>query len=64
MLCRSVDDMDLLLKRCADTYRDSRGLIIPLCDEDIRGLLDLKAEGDDVAIDDFFQERYHKIAMA
>lgn len=40
LLFRSVTDYNTLIKRCQDTYRDDRGLIIPLSDEDIFNILD------------------------
>ena len=61
--CRSVNDMKKLISRCSDTYKDSRGLIIPLVDEDFYTLLQYKAERNEQAIDDFIQERFHSIAM-
>ncbi len=33
LLCRNLDNEDLFIRRCQDTYRDGRGLIIPLTDE-------------------------------
>ena len=60
--CRSADDFTTLLKRCTDTYKDSRGLIIPLLDEDFYELLRYKADNNDKAIDDFMQKRFHAIA--
>lgn len=60
--CRSVDDMDLLMERCADTFRDSRGLIIPLVDADFIELLRYRAENNAQAIDSFIQNRFHSIA--
>lgn len=62
--CHSVDDMPLLIARCADTYRDSRGLIIPLVDDDFCELLEYKATKNDSAIDAFMQKRFHLIASA
>jgi len=35
LLCREIKDKDLFLKRCQDTYKDGRGLVIFLIDEDI-----------------------------
>ena len=35
ILCRSIDNMDLFLERCSDTYREDRGLIIPIVDSDL-----------------------------
>jgi hypothetical protein len=32
--CRTIDNMELFLQRCRDTYRDGRGLIIPIVDTD------------------------------
>ncbi|AOI91448.1 hypothetical protein [Burkholderia pseudomultivorans] len=42
LLCRSVENMDLLMRRCRDTYADNRGLIIPLTDDDLLQMLDEK----------------------
>lgn len=46
LLCRSVENMDLLMRRCRDTYTDNRGLIIPLIDEDLDRLLSEKIENE------------------
>lgn len=37
--CRNIDNLPLFIARCRDTFRDGRGLIIPLVDEDIISLL-------------------------
>lgn len=63
IVCRTVDNMRNLIDRCSDTYKDSRGLIIPLVDNDFCELLRYKAVEDDKAIDNFIQKRFHFIAF-
>lgn len=59
---RAVDDMPKLLERCSDTFKDSRGLIIPMVDNDFYDLLNYKSEKNEQAIDNFLQHRFHAIA--
>ena len=61
--CRTIDDMNTFILRCSDTYQDSRGLIIPLVDEDFFALLRFRAEDDEAAIDEYIQKRFHHIAL-
>jgi hypothetical protein len=61
--CRTIDEMDTFLLRCSDTYRDSRGLIIPLIDEDFYTLLRYRADDNEGEIDKFIQKRFHEIAL-
>ena len=43
--CREINNLNLFLERCKDTYRDQQGLIIPLVDEDIINMINtLKKE--------------------
>lgn len=60
--CRSVDNMQVLINRCSDTFKDSRGLIIPMVDSDFCDLLQFKAAKNEQAIDNFVQMRFHYIA--
>lgn len=39
LICRKIDDENLFIERCKDTFKDGRGLIIPLTDKDIVDLL-------------------------
>ena len=40
LVCRKIEDISTFHKRCSDTYRDDRGLILPITDEDIISTLD------------------------
>lgn len=63
MLCRTVNNLDTFLDRCADTYSDGRGLIIPLVDDDLISLLNkVKDEREDL-IDEFLMQRYRRIGL-
>ena len=46
LVFRKIENYDLLIKRCQDTYRDQRGLIIPLTDDDIVEMLQSVIEGE------------------
>ena len=45
MCCRHFEDRDLFVKRCQDTLRDGRGLVIPLDDLTVIRLLDVIGKG-------------------
>ncbi len=64
LVCRSVEDMNLLLARCRDTLRDDRGLIIPLVDDDLILGLRRRAEGDEHPLDSRLWEIYRSITLA
>jgi len=63
LLCRQIDDMDLFINRCRDTYRDDRGLIIPLTDNDIVQLLQNIDNRNNAFLDTFLSERIRTIAI-
>ena len=61
--CRSLDSNDGFIKRCTDTYNDDRGLIIPICDDDI-----IRALGDyptikTNALERILEEKYREITF-
>jgi len=63
LLCRTIEDMDLFLRRCSDTYDDNRGLIIPLVDSDLENILDGYKEGIDNPEDLVFRDRLRAVAL-
>lgn len=54
---------NLLYQRCSDTYRDDRGLIIPLDDIDIISMLESLKNNEDDAIDDLMESIKKKIII-
>lgn len=63
LLCRTINNFDLFIERCRDTYRDDRGLIIPLMDADIITLLENIFNRNFVFLDRFLSERIRSIAI-
>ena len=61
--CRSIENMELFLSRCADTWNDSRGLIIPIVDDDLVHLLTLFPTRGTAAGEALLQDRYRQIAL-
>jgi hypothetical protein len=45
IVCRDIEDEALLIRRCADSYKDQHGLIVPLTDADIVKILEKKKLG-------------------
>lgn len=45
LCCRNFEDRALFIARCRDTFKDDRGLIVPLDDETILRLLEMVRSG-------------------
>jgi hypothetical protein len=52
------------MRRCRDTFRDARGLIVPITDEDLLAGLRRRSSGEINPLDEMLQERYRAVAMA
>lgn len=63
VVCRTIDNYNLFLNRCKDTYRDKRGLIIPLTDRDLINLLNNHNERNSDYSEHFFSDIIRNIMM-
>ncbi|KQR70261.1 hypothetical protein [Pedobacter sp. Leaf176] len=63
IICRQIDNLNLFIERCRDTYRDQRGLIIPLVDEDIVQLLNNHNNWNWSFAERFFSDRIREITI-
>ncbi|MDQ3712710.1 MAG: hypothetical protein M3388_10890 [Acidobacteriota bacterium] len=63
IVCRKIDDLELFLSRCKDTYKDGRGVIIPLVDLDLVSLLSELKNGNNAVVEDFLSNRFRLIAL-
>jgi hypothetical protein len=61
MLCRSIDDRKLVIKRCRDTANDQRGYMLVMEDADLQEMLTCVAEGRRGDIDQFLDRRFAEI---
>ena len=63
LACRQLEDDILFMKRCADTYEDDRGLIIPIIDKDIITALSEFPQNGFNAIESILENKYQRIAF-
>ena len=63
LLCREIDNRNLFLTRCRDTSNDDRGIIIPLVDEDLIGMLNYKKVNNYDAIEKILTDRLREVKL-
>jgi hypothetical protein len=61
IVCRDIDDEDLFIQRCADSYKAQQGLIVPLTDADIVEILERKKLGTMHYEDEILSEKARKV---
>lgn len=61
LLCRRVDDMPLLLERCADAFRAKHEILLPLVDTDLKSMLDAYLVGGVAPYEVLLSERFRAI---
>jgi hypothetical protein len=64
LCCRAFEDRGLFVERCRDTFRDERGLIIPLDDSAVVGLLMCIERNERDHVDDILSELVAEIWMS
>jgi hypothetical protein len=63
LVCRNFRNKDRFFARCRDTAQDDRGFIIPLDDEDLKLLLNLRSEGKLVEVNQFMDAAFRRLVM-
>lgn len=63
LACRTLDENDSFIKRCADTYMDDRGLIIPITDEDLILALTKFPQQGTASLEEILSTKYEKIVF-
>lgn len=63
LLCRKIDNMELFLSRCNDTYKDDRGIILPIVDDDIISILNCIKNGEELSQEVFLNERIRNVTL-
>jgi len=63
LICRSVEDKQLLLQRRRDAVHENKGFIIVLDDTDIENLLKMRDVTDEPGIDAFLKAKFDQLIM-
>ena len=63
LTCRTIEQEDLFIKRCADTFEDERGLILPITDIDLKTALHFFPEKGTEALESILTKKYEKIVF-
>lgn len=58
LVCRTVDNMKLLIERCRDCARDRKSWILPLTDDDLRALVTARKNSSDAAFLAILRSRF------
>ncbi|MEI2675483.1 MAG: hypothetical protein V9F05_15710 [Chitinophagaceae bacterium] len=63
LLCRSIDNKPLLIKRCKDVFHDHKSFIFVFDDHDIYNLLKFRDRNEEDKIDGFMEGKLDEIIM-
>jgi hypothetical protein len=63
IVCRSLENEELFLKRCNDSYRSQHGIILPFTDDDILNLLGELKRGREDPAEELLMSKYRSVAV-
>jgi hypothetical protein len=63
LVCRSIEDINTFNKRCSDTFKADRGLILPITDEDINRALQSIIDDDRQPLSEALRDRCRHIRL-
>lgn len=63
LLFRNIDDIESMMLRSSDAYKDGRGVIIPICDADLLNMLDLAKDEKASPYEKLLSDRLRTIIM-
>lgn len=63
LACRNIDQNNLFMKRCADTFEDDWGLILPVTDEDLKVALRFFSEQGTDALESILLGKHETIVF-
>lgn len=64
LICRKIENKELFIKRCTDTYKDSRGIILPIDDTDLISILtEIKASRSHSCVEVFLNNLVRNIML-
>lgn len=64
LACRTLDENDAFMKRCADTFEDDRGLIIPITDENLNIALSEFSQKGAAGLEEILASKYKQIVFS
>lgn len=63
LVCRQIDEIEIFYKRCSDTFKDDRGLILPIVDSDLITALNKWENNIDFPLSELLRDRKRLIQL-
>ena len=62
-MCRSVENKELIQKRCRDCFQDRQEHVLVLEDADLLTMLEMKSKNEIDAISHYLRAKFHPVFM-